>query len=443
LHPMQTQAVTYITQRAASLAAFFYLASVVCYLRARVVVRREWLWFGLSLASGLLGMLTKENVFTLPMAILMTEFLLISDAKRLFQRRNATFFALLATGFLAILLIVPSFFRFDLSKVFYKGVVSGSHESDYLSPAVYLLTQFRVIIKYLQLLVLPIGQSLDYDFPASYSLWERETLLCFLVLALILILAGRLITRERLFSYGIFLFFLTISVESSIIPIHHVIYDHRVYLPSVGFFLAITSLLGSTSRDRIRQGALLLVLAAAFSIMTFQRNKVWTNEFTLWEDVIRKAPLKARGYYNLGNLYFQQGQMGLAMAYYDRTLDLNSNYYGAHNNRGNILRMMNRWEEALDEYDQAIRINPQQAELYNNRGFLYVLMGNNDMAFKDFDQAIVLNPDYADAYSNRGILFAQKGDFRKALNDFDQALEHDPHNSNALRNRAIMMEKMK
>jgi len=230
-HPIQTQAVTYIVQRFASLVTLFYLLTVFCYLKWRLAsseTRSRYLWYGGALLSTVLAMKTKENSFTLPFMILSVEAIFFRSSTR------KRWLALLP--FLLTLPIIPLSHPGAMGEG-EAGFAQGTAE---ISRSDYLFTQFRVIVTYLRLLFLPIGQNLDYDYPIYHSILEPAVLFSFLFLLLIFVVSlfvifySRLTTQDsqlRLMGFGMVWFFLTLSIESSIIPIKDVIFEHRLYLP--------------------------------------------------------------------------------------------------------------------------------------------------------------------------------------------------------------------
>jgi len=166
-HPIQTQAVTYIVQRFASLVTLFYLFTVVCYLKWRLAspeTRSRFLWYWMALLFTVLAMKTKENSFTLPFMILLVEVVFF----RSFTRRR--WVALIP--FLLTLLIIP------VSRGDALGEAEGfARDTTAISRSDYLFTQFRVIVTYIRLLFLPIRQNLDYDYPIYHSLLEPSVLI--------------------------------------------------------------------------------------------------------------------------------------------------------------------------------------------------------------------------------------------------------------------------
>jgi hypothetical protein len=261
-HPIQTQAVTYIAQRFASLATLFYLLSLVLFVKARLHFLQGKGFFSplhcicycFSLLSAFLAMHTKEITFTLPFIIILYELFFIDSTLKSGGKR---FLYLLP--FILMLAIIPSN-ALKLSGVGKPlGDIIGEireqvQETPLISRGDYLLTQFNVIVTYIRLLFLPMNQNLDYDYPIARSLFQFPTFLSFLFLLALFILAVYLFFKEnRLISFAILWFFITLSVESSIIPIRDVIFEHRIYLPSVGFVILMAIFLhesGESFRQR-------------------------------------------------------------------------------------------------------------------------------------------------------------------------------------------------
>src|SRR6266446_5798033 len=352
-HPIQTQAVTYIVQRLASLATLFYLLAVVLYLKWRLApseARSRSLWYAGAWLSTVLAMKTKEIAFTLPFMLLLVEAIFFGS----FTRKR--WIALIP--FLLTLSIIP------LSHSGAIGEGEGfAKETTAISRLDYLFTQFRVILTYLRLLIFPVHQNLDYDYPISHSLLEPNVFFSFLFLSAFLGLAFYLLfysqrsTRHyqlKLIGFGLLWFFLTLSIESSIIPIRDVIFEHRLYLPSVGFFLAgSVAILGLLDRWRGMTAIVIGILLALFSVATYQRNLIWKDELTLWSDVVQKSPFKIRGHNNLAEAYVHLGQYHEAMQEYKAIITLDPKDVRAHIGLGVAYQMVGSHDEAIQEYKSA------------------------------------------------------------------------------------------
>ncbi|MDD5435370.1 MAG: hypothetical protein PH343_08080, partial [Nitrospira sp.] len=253
-HPVQTEAVTYITQRFTSLATMLCILSLVLYIKARLEAeaKRTLLststltYYFFSIIAVVLAMKTKQISFTLPLVITLYEVMFFEGkaGKRIYY----------LLPMLLTMLIIPIATLEDKDILTDMGRLSASIQgrSGENEAVGYLLTQFRVIITYLRLLILPVSQNLDYDYPVYHSFLNPEVLLSFILLVTIVAGGVYLYCRSRnaeirdrqwlrLAAFGIFWFFITLSVESSVIPLVDIIFEHRVYLPSVGFFTLIVS----------------------------------------------------------------------------------------------------------------------------------------------------------------------------------------------------------
>ncbi|HQB12790.1 MAG TPA: hypothetical protein PLX96_07470, partial [Candidatus Omnitrophota bacterium] len=158
----------------------------------------------------------------------------------------------------------------------------------FITPLHYLFTQFNVIREYLRFLFWPSGQSIYHSFPISFTLMEPKTLLSLGLLIALFSTALALRKKQPAVAFGIFWFFLTLFVESSILPIAHVIFEHRMYLPMVGLCLAFSALLVSIIKSRKVLGVIAVFFVAALCFVTYQRNEVWKTDESLWKDAAKK-----------------------------------------------------------------------------------------------------------------------------------------------------------
>ena len=444
-HPLQTQAVTYIAQRATSLATIFYLATHCLYLAARFApTRNRAIALGsAAFATSLLAMATKEIAFTLPLTLLLVESLLIGGSLR--RKALPLLLLFLPTLFVPLALIPTLGARGNLAELL--GKITS------LTPAIsrgeYLLTQFRVIITYLRLMVLPVGQNVDYDYPVARTL-SPAVLASLLVIGAILGLAGFLVIRARhrrqpelkLVAFGIFWFFLTLSVESSIIPLPDVIFEHRVYLPSVGFFTAVVTALFLARQHLQAQAArsagfvvpLLALGVVVLAGTAAARNGVWQDEVSIWEDIVAKSPLKARAHGNLGNAYQSRGRFAEADREYRETARLDPKDPGARINLGTICYRQQQWTEAARWYREALRLDPGNAAGHYNLGKTLTEQGSLTEAAQELREAVRLKPDHDAAHNSLGIVYFKLGRYPEALAELREAVRLNPGNSEAASN---------
>jgi tetratricopeptide (TPR) repeat protein len=445
-HPLQTQAVTYIWQRVTSLATLLYILSLVTYVKWRIInqvteQRQKTLhlksvpWYLASLLSAVLAMKTKEIAFMLPLVVTMYE-LMFFEGK--LKRRILHVLPLLLT-----MLIIPfTLINIDQPVEELIGDVSEvARGVTHLSRWEYLLAEFRVIVTYIRLIFAPVHQNLDYDYPRFHSFLDPEVFLSFLLLLSIASFGIYLVYKyrntalyTRLISFGIFWFFINLLLESSIIPLNNVIFEHRMYLPSIGVFLALSASLfigGEKLWDRWKGmgGAVVGVLAIIVVVLTgttYARNSVWGDTLSLWQDVVKKSPNKARGHNNLGTAYESRELLEEAIEQYSIAIKLDNTFASAYLNLGSAYKSMGLLEEAKKYYLQVIKIDSSRYEAYYNIGNAYLREGFSDKAIEHYKRAIDLNPNFADVYVNLGIAYASQGSMREVMELFKTAIEIKP-----------------
>lgn len=468
-HPIQTQAVSYIIQRMTSLSALFYLASVFFYIKTRNsyfeggYCFRSLIFLLLVGASAIAAVLSKQSAVSLPLAFILLEYFFVRNKLGLINKR----------------FIISTLIAFISVIVVYVIVWGLPKETLDISSSSYFVTQFRVILKYFQLLVLPIGQNVDYDFSISNSLFGVEELFSLGLLLTILYFAFKLRHKLPLFSFGILWIFVSLSVESSIIPITDVIFEHRLYLATFGFSLILVAVYLKLS-DKIsikyfRIMAIALILV--YSSLTFARNKVWQNQLSLWSDVVKKSPNKSRPNLNLGIAYFHNSKPLLAMKYFDKAIKLKPDgwlaYFNraetnllqgnlkkaqidfdkciqlkddfpmAYDSRGVLKTQFKEYESALVDFNKAIELQSNLATAWLNRANVKVYLKLYDDALVDYNQALILKTDFKQAFNNRGILYLYYKEYELAYRDLTKALEIDPKFLDAYNNLGKVFMAMK
>ncbi len=432
-HPIQTQAVTYIWQRATSLVSMFYLLSLVMYIKYRLQTKR---WYYLaSLVLAILAMKTKEIAFMLPVSIVLYEFIFF---KGTLQRRILYLIPLILT-----MLIIP-LTLIDITKPLGELIGDASEATvgaSTLTRWQYLMTSLRVVVTYIRLLFLPVNQNLDYDYPVYNSFLNIDVFLSFVFLVMIFGLNVYIFFRYRdslppirLISFGVIWFFMNLSLESSIIPLNNVIFEHRLYLPSMGIFLAVCTfffVLIEKFKDNFKvyktvvSAFVVVVVVVVLTGASYTRNMVWKDEITLWEDVVSKSPKKVRGYNNLGNAYLSDNFTEKAIKQYKTAIELDWNHANAHNNLGKAYQSLGLLDMAVKEYKIAIELNPDLSSAYNNLGYALKEKGFIDEAIEYYQQAIRLDPLLIKAHYNLGYAYKSKGLIEKAIKHYQIAIKLD------------------
>lgn len=427
LNPVQTNAVTYLVQRMTSIATLFYVSALVLYVYARMTGSRRQRCILLSAAAitAILAFMSKQNTFTLPAAILLVECYFLFPGGLVGMVRSVRKRYWIMVSLLAML-VLPLFLP-------YLGHLLDGYGHRDFTLAQRLLTELRVVVLYISLLLAPLpGRlNLEHDLPLSITLLSPPTTLFSLVVLIALLVVGVKTRKSHpLISFGIMWFFLHQVIESTVIPLE-IIFEHRLYLPSIGFFLVIVSLVdlaaGSIgSRFHGRNIQRLLIFAVVFvvslsSILTFHRNKDWSDALTFYTDCVEKSPNKARPNNNLGIVYAEAGNYENAISQYQIALRLDPEYFEAYNNLGLAYTATGLYDKAIENFQQALKLRPDMVEAWNNLGLVYSRKGMVDKAFEAYRQALELDPVDPGIYNNFGDLYAQTGNLDSAVDEYGKA----------------------
>ncbi len=461
VHPIQTQSVSYIVQRINSLAAMFYILSFLLYVKARLTERKilKWIMLICCSVSGLIGFGSKEIIATLPVFIFIYEWYFFQNSSPVWLKRYLSHISIVLTLIAAgIFILLGPTHRFIL--------LSGYDKFEF-TMVQRVLTEFRVVIYYLTLLIFPHPSrlNLDYYFPVSLSLIDPITTLFSIVTVIgLVVFAFYTAKKSRILSFSILWFLGNLIIESSVIGLD-IIFEHRTYLPSMFLCLMVVLLAYRYINAKLLRISILCCVVTACSVWAYERNTVWSDELTLWKDCVKKSPENKRAQYTLGCTLAELGKYDKAIIYYNEALRIKPDYAQAHVNLGIALLAKGRSDEAIEHYKEALRIDPDLAEAHNSMGSALFVRGelnkalesfakasqlkpeyfqahNNmgltlyavdriDEAIYHYKEALRLRPDYADAYNNLGAAFIKKRMIDKAAVFFKEALRIDPSNIKA------------
>jgi tetratricopeptide (TPR) repeat protein len=422
-HPLQTQAVTYISQRMTSLAAMFFFLALYLYILARESAIhqpiRHWLSYGAALLCGALAVLVKQNTAVLPAAIFLFDRYFLAGEKRLSTPHLLAYvvpFAAVPLWLAVDSLLVPLLVGGGIAHV--GGVPNLVHLRN-LSPINYLVTEFSVIWYYLRLLIIPYGQALDYDYPIVASIWTVKNLIAFLGIAALLTGASFLRKRLPLVSAGIFWFFLCLSVESTIIPLDP-IFEHRLYIPLFGFILVVMA-----GFARLPRRAALIIgtsLICVLAVLTWQRNQLWNDPIAFYRDNLKRAPRSERVNLDLANAYRKEGRLAEALPLYQQALKINPDYVLIHINLSKLYVIQKDYSKAAAILQEGIRRNPSYYKLYNNLGVIYNMLGKFNEAAAYLQEGVQLEPDNATLHFNLGLALERLARYDEAIEHFRRAI---------------------
>lgn len=430
VHPVQTQAVAYVVQRMTSLATLFYVLALIAYLKGRLGA--GWsraIWWIAGSAAGALALGSKEIAATLPLAVLLAEVCLIGLPDR---RAGLAVIRWLALLLIPIVVVAVLAARHEVGGSFWAQLTAHRSTTQWFTVSEHLLTEGRVIAHYLTLLVFPHPSRLnfDYAFPLSRGwLAPPTTLVAWLVILGAIGWALSRVRRSPLPAFGVLWFFLNLAIESSLIPLD-LVFEHRLYLPSMG--LALLVALGGArlwrrrSPDRylpVLVGTLLILLWTGWTI---ERNRVWATEFSLWSDTAAKAPMNPRALTLLGVVYTDREEGDKAYAAFQAAIQANHDFHDAYGNLGSALIARGDLPAALAAFQRARALNPKDAQDAYHLGLVYQKLGRFDEARSQYEEAIRLNPDDAEAHNNLGTVHQKEGREDDAFAEFQRANALDP-----------------
>jgi hypothetical protein len=434
VHPVQTQAVTYVVQRYASLATLLYVGSLLLYALSRIETdrARSAVQYAGSMLAAFLAMRVKETAFTIPFALALYEISFVRAPARERLRRLAIPLLLLAV--VPLLYLGAHVADGATAQSVASAVDTVSRDRWTASRVDYLFTQARVIVTYLRLLVLPVGQNVDYDFPVSHSL---DLAVCASALGLAAVFGAGvwLATTGRrrasapmlVAGFGILFFFLGLSVESSVIPIRDVIAEQRLYLPSVGIFMAAgAGIAAGQERFRSRFAQLGVVLPAALAALvlvlalaTWSRNQLWADPVALWSDAAAKSPAKLRPVLNWAGALRKRGDREAAFQVSLRGLSLAATDNEELLAQANVYRQMGDLQNARRMAEESLRLRPEFGYTLMTLGSIAWDEGNRVAARDYFQRAVDADPLLGGAHLKLAVALHEAGEVERAFEEFE------------------------
>lgn len=373
-HPLATESVTYIVQRFTSMGAFLLLLSLVLHLRAMEASTRlrSGLWQAGAVLTALAGMLTKEDVFTLPLLAVMIHVLVLRSGWMMALRRTMPL--LLCLPVVPVMVLFCGAALRDGEWSLYNGLQLTNCVDAPVEHSTYLISQLPVLAEYARMLIWPTGQNLAPLPPLRESVFEPAVLLSLVglvsVVVGVLMLArkkGALDARAGLAAAGLLWFLGTLFVSSGLVPLPDLMAEHRTYLPSAGFFILIVCALDwlrlrGARVTRLAVPALASAAVLALGITTGTRNEVWRTNETMWLDVVAKEPDCYKAWNNLGAHYAEVNRMEDAAECFRQALKIAPEYYHAMKNLSATLLYLNQWRECYEVTARMLTIWPQLCE---------------------------------------------------------------------------------
>jgi tetratricopeptide (TPR) repeat protein len=461
LHPVQTEAVSYISGRADLLAAFFCLVSLMFFIEhfGRDGNSRR-LYYAASALFFVFGLLTKEIAAFLPLIFILYE--------ACFGRFS--FKGLRKYIPLAAVLCVYAFIR----HIVLLNVKGASIVSDFAPLFSRLLTIPSVVVAYFKMLLFPAGLHMersDFLFDPVVSFLDPRFIISSVFLIALGIVIWLIRRRSKPVFFGFLWFILALLPVLNISPINAFVAEHWLYFPSAGFFLAASAIFLSAfdfKSTRLCIVSFLIVICAILGVLTIRQNYVWRDPVIFYNYTLRFSPQSARvhtnlgvayfnlklykdaereyleairldpfsrhtfyHYLNLGALYDTMGKEDKALSTYEKAIRINPNLPLAYRFTGNIYYRRGKYQEAIKFYKKAVELTPTNAYFWYDLGNAYLKAKMYKEAAASFEKAIEIYPYFSEANYNLGNLYAAHGDFKKAREFWKKALEINPDYTDA------------
>jgi protein O-mannosyl-transferase len=441
VHPIQTQAITYIVQRMASLSAMFYIAGMFCYIQGRFQAKKQprLTFFSCSMICMLLALGSKENAITFPLAIGLIEIIFFQNYSSTENRKTCIRIVIAAT---VATLVLALFLLFAMLPDPLTALQTRSGQRSF-SLAQRLMTEPRIVLNYLIQIFYPLLNRFSIEHPITLStslIAPITTPLSLLSITGMLIFAFLRLHRFPALSLAILFYFLNQIVESSFIPLE-LVFEHRNYLPSLFLFLPVATgaVLGLRYFQRENKRAMFFLCSSVMTLLlivigmtTYSRNGIWASEKTLWEDALKKAPLSARPWSSLALYYSRTGHYDKALEMYEVSLTKQriSAFFPAValRNMGLIYTIKQDYDRALTCYDRALAADPDYIQSLYDKASVLIILGDWDTAKTTVESLISRGDAVKDAFYLMGIIYLDTQAPEEALKYFRMANRLSPNN---------------
>ena len=440
LHPVQIQSVTYIVQRMTSMATMFYLATLCLYIVGRQATshRQQGVCFALMPLAWLLALGCKEIAITLPVVIIIYEWFFLQKLSRDWIARRLGFCIIPAT----VMIVIGIIFLPDEPL---RPLVEGYKSRDF-NLGQRIMTDWRVIVFYLSLLLLPLPQRLNLDHHCeviSQSIFAPLSTILSLLFILGLLAGACLAARRHpLPAFCVLWFFINLALESTVINLE-LVFEHRLYLPTVGIMIGVAW----TFRRYVPtvaavRWAVVACIAALLCVATIERNRAWTSNERMWTDCAEKSPKKSRSQNNLGKYLASKGDLENGLIRLQQALDNKPDYPEAHSNIMGVYRQLGNYDKAIEHGREAVRLRHDFASAHYNLGIAYRRADRLDEAVHHYLIAHKLDPGDVKVLNNLAAALRMHGKLDDALSYLDKALAIDPDFAMARNNRTDVVQRL-
>ena len=363
VHPIHTEAITYINGTADPLSLFFMLLSFMFYLKQKQNKKKQDLVF--SILFFILALLSKETSIIFPLFLVIYEFVLRKENhKFIIYKKHIFYFFISLIYFLCKITVL----NFSNSLNFY------SQNNIYTNNLIVrILTFFATLPNYYSFFFWPTDLHMEREFPIYTTIFSWLVLLSILIIILLIYVLYKLLFKNKtesgkIISFGILWFFIALIPMSGIIPVNALLLEHWLYTPSIGFCLIISYfLIYLINKFNVRNNTKIfsniiifttICIIFILSFLTINQNKVWGDTITFYSNILKFEPGTARVHNNLGMAYADSGNLFLAEKEYLTAINISDSYPQPHYNLATIYIKTNELQKAVWHLERSLEINP-------------------------------------------------------------------------------------
>jgi len=437
IHPMRVESVTWVAERKDVLYMFFFLLSLIFYLR--YLDEKKIKWMVICFLMFICSCLSKGMGVVLPVVLVLIDW---------FYGETKTFRKISQS-------IIKKAHFFIAAIIF--GIVAFKIQSGGAIAAMGTFTLFQRLtfgcygfIMYIWKLILPVNLSAFYPYPFTDAqgnipnIYYASPFIVLTIALAIVFLMWKKPEAGKILAFGFAFYFIAVALVLQFVSVGSVIMADRYAYASytgiffiIGYFFDYVKKKVSSSASIVFLIALISV-AGYFSYLTHERTKIWTNAETLWTDAMNQYPFIEIAYENRGIYYKDHNMLDKMLKDYEFvTQKLHSRNEKIWSNLGNLYGLLKEFDKSLNAYSQAIDINPKNASTYLNRAITYSMMGQYEKSVPDFDTSLSLAPDVALTYKNRAYTLMQLGQYDKSVADYDKAIQLYSYDTLSYLNRGI------